>query len=650
MGRLFITILFLVVEVGAQSAAQTTPASGKTPSPPPLKAPTIPVQSNAPSVFELLRTRYRFENDGTGQKEVIARIRIVNETGTRQRSELTFEYHPFSEELQIPYVRVRKTNGAVVNVETSLVQHPPADVNPWFDLDKKRIEIPGLAVGDRVEYDVLTTIYRPLGVGQFCVQHSFQLGAVLREQLEIEVPKKREIKVKSLPRLRAWETVEVATKVYHFEKRNSEPSLVTLAPYVPGRTPDVQISSFRSWEEVGRWYADLERAHRLPTPEVKAKADELTKGLKADRERVEVLYNFAAKRIKYVSLASLGIGGYEPHSADETLHNGYGDCKDKTALLRALLEAEGFNGSSVLISGDLKLDLAMPSPWYFDHVISVMHLGKEEIWMDASPAVLPFGMLASPLRDIPGLVIPPVGTPHFETTPAAARLRNSSSEEIEGTVDTNGALEVMVKVTLRGDAELPIRQAFFESPEKAWPNVVRIAVPGINRQTESIADVKITDPTDTTQPFTLSFVFAKPHFADITSRKITFQLPLAKFDLPPTGEEGVMDANGGWHRGESEPVQLGLPGEREYGLKLHLPPSYNADLPHSVAFKSKGAEYAATYTRDDGTLTVTRRFAITKNQVSSEFRREYSEFRSKAAFDMDRRFSSEFSERQMNTR
>jgi hypothetical protein len=49
------------------------------------------------------------------------------------------------------------------------------------------------------------------------------------------------------------------------------------------------------------------------------------------------------------------------------------------------------------------------------------------------------------------------------------------------------------------------------------------------------------------------------------------------------------------------------------------------------------------------TLTVTRRFAITKNQVSAEFRREYSEFRSKAAFDMDRRFSSEFSERQMDT-
>src|SRR5689334_12519151 len=108
MGQLFIAILLLTLEVGAQSAAETTPANGREPGPPPVKAPKMPVQSNAPSVFELMRTRYRFENDGTGRKEVIGKVRILNATGVLQQAEETFEYRPFSEELQFLYIRVRK--------------------------------------------------------------------------------------------------------------------------------------------------------------------------------------------------------------------------------------------------------------------------------------------------------------------------------------------------------------------------------------------------------------------------------------------------------------------------------------------------------------------------------------------------------------
>ncbi|MGA2051649.1 MAG: transglutaminase domain-containing protein, partial [Terracidiphilus sp.] len=147
-------------------------------------------------------------------------------------------------------------------------------------------------------------------------------------------------------------------------------------------------------------------------------AHELTKNSKTDLERIEALYNFAAKRIRYMSLVSFGIGGSEPRSASETLHNAYGDCKDKTALLEALLEAEGLHASSVLISGDREFDPDMPSPWPFDHVIAVLQVGKENIWMDPSPAFLRFRMLGYPLRGRQGLVVAPEGASRLEKTPA----------------------------------------------------------------------------------------------------------------------------------------------------------------------------------------------------------------------------------------
>ena len=66
--------------------------------------------------------------------------------------------------------------------------------------------------------------------------------------------------------------------------------------------------------QVGRWYASLEKDRRAPTPEVRAKAQDLTKGLNGDLAKTEGLYDFVAKNFRYVSL-SLGVGRYQPHAA-----------------------------------------------------------------------------------------------------------------------------------------------------------------------------------------------------------------------------------------------------------------------------------------------------------------------------------------------
>src|ERR1700734_3100296 len=68
-------------------------------------------QSALPYVFEMLHTGYRFENDGTGRKEVIGKVRILNAMGVLRLAEETFGYRPLSEELQISYVRVKKKDG-----------------------------------------------------------------------------------------------------------------------------------------------------------------------------------------------------------------------------------------------------------------------------------------------------------------------------------------------------------------------------------------------------------------------------------------------------------------------------------------------------------------------------------------------------------
>ena len=133
--------------------------------------------------------------------------------------------------------------------------------------------------------------------------------------------------------------------------------------------PSVQLTTFQSWQELGAWYAALEKDRRQPTDAIKAKAEELVQGKTDDMAKVKALYEYVSRNVRYVSL-SFGLGRYQPHAASEVLSNGYGDCKDKNTLLAALLAAQGFQSTSVLIGSQHELDPDIPSPSQFDHVIT----------------------------------------------------------------------------------------------------------------------------------------------------------------------------------------------------------------------------------------------------------------------------------------
>jgi hypothetical protein len=620
-----ILVAVLLVSCASAQKPESKPSASESP------------RFSSPSDFELLYTRYRFENDGTGRKEVIAKIRILNERGARQRSEESFEYRFLSEDLEIRYFQIRKKDGTLVKVETGQIERPGdlPDGVPRFDYNEKRVRVPGLVPGDLIEYDVVYVIHRPLGPGQFYVAYNFSLGDVTDEQLSVEVPRHRNVKLKTIPGVKFWETGDAIWEVYHWRKIDLETNLVRVTPFVPARTPDVQVSSFANWQEVGRWYAGVQADKRKSTSEIKRKADELTTGLSSDLEKVEALYNFAAKKIRYISLVSLGIGGYEPHSGDETIRNGYGDCKDKVALLAALLESQGLRGSSVLISADRKIDLDIPSPWPFDHVIMMMHLGGQTIWMDPSAAVLPFRMLSYQMRGQQGLVIPPDGEPHFETTPSEAPMPNTWVEEVDGKVGDDGSLQATVTITARGDAELGIRQAFIGPVESVWPFTVQGVVKGIDRRADKVSDVKISGPTDTERPFVLTFRITMPHFLDFSESEAKFKLPLAELHLPPAEEQGVTDA-AGWHRLESEPVHLEPPGKRTYKFKLELPSSVSVQLPESVTSEHSWGTYRASYKWNAGSLAAERELVFSKDQLRAQLREEYATFRQKALSDSER--------------
>src|SRR5271154_3438493 len=576
-------------------------------------------------VVEQYHSRYRFESDGTGRKETIARIRVQSEAGVQQWGEIQVGYNSANERVEIVYVRVIKADGTVVKAGDDAVQDLSAPVEHeapvYTDYRQKHITVPGLRPGEVLEYDMVTVIHTPLAAGQFWADYDFDKTSImLDEQLDLDVPADRPLKLKSKPGMDPKVTEANGRRTYHWtsshleredDSKDKDKDKKKKKKRPDDDRPDVQLTTFVSWEQIGRWYASLEKDRRAPSPEVRAKAEELTKGLDTDLDKVQALYDFVAKNFRYVSL-SLGVGRYQPHAAGDVLHDQYGDCKDKHTLLASLLEAEGMHASSVLINSSRKLDPDVPSPSQFDHVITMLPMAppNEEVWMDTTSEVAPFRLLAYTLRHKQALVIPASGVPHLEETPADTPMPDSEVSEVEGKINEIGKLEAHVHYTFRGDEELMLRSIFRRVPEAQWQRVVENVNTGMGGD---ITNLKVSDPAATREPFTMSYDVAKPNFLDWSKKKSDLILPLCQFNLPDLGNSNSNDNDD--DSADAESLKLGPKAEYVYKIKLELPATYTAHAPLALSVKRDYAEYQATYHLEATTFTAVRTLTVRQDEI-----------------------------------
>jgi len=634
---------------GQQPPASTPPIAGEgkaeAKATPPAE--TKPDYSKEAFVVEQLYERYRFESDGTGRKVATLRVQVLNEAGVQGFGQLRFGYNSANDHMEIGYVRVIKPGGNTITAGADAVQDLNGVVQQiapvYTDYREKHITVPGLRPGDVLECEVTTIFHTALAPGQFWMQHDFnQSSIVLDEKLEIDIPAGRTVKLKTKPgsdtkiaeengrRIYRWETSHL---VQEGDKETDKNKKKTKAKV--DKVPDVQITTFGSWEEVGRWYAGLEKERRLPSKEVRAKAEELTKGLTSDLEKTQALYDFVAKNFRYVSM-SLGLARYQPQAAVDVLHNQYGDCKDKNTLLAALLEAEGLHSSTVLINSVRKLDPDVPSLSQFNHVITKLPLGREEIWMDTTTEVAPFRLLAYPLRKKQALVIPNSGVPHLEETPADPPVPDQELEEITGKIDKNGRLEATVNYTLRGDAELRQRLVFRHIASAQWQKDVE----GINKSLGGeVSNVKVSDPAATREPFTISYEVRKTNFVDWSKKKLQLKLPLAHLNLASVSADIDEESEDEESEGSTaETFKLGPPHEHTYRLKLELAAKYTADVPVATAVDRDYGAYQSSYKLTGNLFTAERKLTICQRELPPARADDYRAFRQAALADANQHF------------
>ncbi len=403
----------------------------------------------------------------------------------------------------------------------------------YSDFRVKQIIVPGLDVGDTIEYDYRVNIVKALAPNEFWAEHDFTKRAIiLDEELEMDVPETVKVQVKTNPGFEPKIETANGRKIYRWKRSNLTVASDNQTPEQQrqkqqedaDRRPDVQLTTFKSWEEVGAWYAGLEMGRLQGDEFFDARAKHLVEGKTTDDEKTRAIYDYV-RRFRYVSI-SFGLGRYQPHSAMDVVTKQYGDCKDKHTLFAALLQVVGIHAEAVLINTQRKLDESVPSPAQFNHVISAVMIDGKRKFLDVTPEVAPYGLLASSIRHKKALLVEGAKGSEIVTTPSTLPFAPLQTVVLTAKINDVGKLDGTLRVVAHGDSELMMRSVFRNTPEGRWAELAGYfgKVFGLNGDA---SDVKTTPTDDTSTPFSVDWKVTASNVVDWTAKQEDLKPPIA---------------------------------------------------------------------------------------------------------------------------
>ena len=362
-----------------------------------------------------------------------------------------------------------------------------------------------------------------------------------------------------------------------------------------------------SWSTLGRRYWEQLFVRRLSRgPEVTALAAQLTAGAANDEEKLARIARFLQSEIRYVAI-ELGIGGFQPHLADEVLRNRYGDCKDKVCLMLSLLAAAGIAGEPALVrTADAgALDTALVDLGQFNHMIARVRLADRVVWVDPTASNCALGYLPGGDQATFALITSAKDS-RMEPTPLHDSGISPLELAVDGTLGADGRLTGTLTCEARGEAALEYRGAFRRRDASEERGLVEDLLH------ERLANARLMsyevlglDSLDV--PFRLRVAFERDGAAMAIDRALVV-LPELVLPAPPLNDAFVSE-------GRVHPVMLDCLRSWRDRVRIAPPAGYRVDAAIEPA-SFNGRYFAFTLAgRPDGEALVVEREVASRSLV-----------------------------------
>jgi transglutaminase-like putative cysteine protease len=368
-------------------------------------------------------------------------VQATNEAAARRIGEQQLYYVESRDTVEVVEAYTQKRDGRKLPVSPSAIheQTPPgaAEMAMFDDRRVKIVVFPDVEAGDTV---VLTARYsdKPALPGHYTLHMvANRMQPQLGWRVTVTAPTAMAMQVETHDL--AFEKRVYGDKTV-YEWRYANPAAITDPKFgldVSDLWPRFYLSSYKSYDEMAKDYAAEADSTTTVTPAIQAQADEITSGVSDKKRQAELIYGWVSRHIRYVAV-EIGASAYIPHPAESVLTNGYGDCKDHSVLVVALLKAKHIKAQLVLINLGTSYALGVP-PVFGSLNHEIAYLPDMGLYIDTTAGEAPFGTL--PFAEY-GKPVVHIGSeaPALRRTPilppgaASITLRTTARLEADGRV------------------------------------------------------------------------------------------------------------------------------------------------------------------------------------------------------------------------
>lgn len=390
----------------------------------------------------------------------------------------------------------------------------------------------------------------------------------------------------------------------------SEPFAPSFSEYAPtvriGVTDfcyDKVCGDYSTWESLGLWQNKLlDGRNTLPLDAIE-KVKDITKDAKTDREKVAIIYKFLQDNSRYVSI-QLGIGGFQPFSAESTYKNKFGDCKALSNLMLAMLKAIDIpsNYTEIYLGKRKSLKKDFSDPTQTNHVILRVPLPNDTIWVECTSSTLPLGYTHDAIAGHDALVITEEGG-------LFCQLPEYSSKE--------NLAESFVEMNIAPDGKIKGKMKFIEH---------------VHGYGDWHQEMRNNDRKTHIQYITNKVSFSNPRIAEITTSEDISDLPSCTLEADYVAED-VVNISGqrmfipllplkkGYYstftaKNRTLPIDLGNAFSESDSIIINIPTGYTIEsLPKA---KESLTPYGTLRTKaeklDDNTIAYTQHVDLTSDR------------------------------------
>lgn len=537
--------------------------------------------------------------------------------GARRWSSYSVTYEPGFEWVDLRSARIYRADGSVVEAVRSHEQRlGDPRYRIYYDTRAFVLDLPDLEPGDTVELR-----YRVEDVGRRNRFNDY-FGDV--HMLQRSVPTEHHEYVLITPRDRTFyfnepglrglthrQSEQAEQRIHHFVAEQVPPILGEAR--MPGRTevsPYLHVSTYQSWEDVGRWWWGLAQDQLNPDEALERTVRELIGSETDTRRKVELIYAWVIRNTRYVGL-EFGIHGFKPYRVTEVVHRGFGDCKDKASLLYAMLTLAGVDARIALIRTRRNglIDEAPASLAIFDHAIA--YVPEFDLYLDGTAETSGTNELPSADQGVMTLVVGP-NSAELRRTPVLPAERERQLRELEVQLAADGSAEVTGQETIIGGNASSYRNRY-EAPgtrEERLQQALRGNFPGVELESQSFGDIE-----DLEAPVTFEYRARIPQLAQRAGGELRVPATTMSNLL-----QGLAPAPTRQH-----PMDFQSRFSFEERRHVRLPPGARAtDVPQGGEARSPFGSLAVSWEARQGVVDVTTRFELTSDRVEAS---DYPAFR-----------------------